>query len=187
MKPYFPGGGWICANGKQWMSSLFCFTCKCDFCFSLTFALLWLLLVFISTQEFSRFCLSDSLSHLTTGEWENDSVALSYCLGLNHNSLFLVPSMGLQGLRYREIWTEQAKTNSFLCLFSDCCYITPCLLHMFPVVLFITSGGCIKVIILTYCVTLVYDMVKFLVETNLVFVLSIAIIPVLWGPSLGSY
>jgi len=46
------------------------------------------------------------------------------------------------------------------CLFSELCYLTPCLLYMFPVVLFIISGGWIKVIIFLYCVTLSYDVIK---------------------------
>ena len=50
-----------------------------------------------------------------------------------------------------------------LCLFSELCYITPYLLCMFPVVLFIISGGWIKVIIFMYCVTVAYDMIKLLV------------------------
>lgn len=50
-----------------------------------------------------------------------------------------------------------------LCLLSELHYLTPHLLCMFSVVLFITSGGWIKVIIFPHCVTLGY-MMKLLVR-----------------------
>ena len=53
--------------------------------------------------------------------------------------------------------------SELLRLFSELCYVTPYLLYMFFLVLFITPGVWIKVIILMYCVTLAYDRIKLLV------------------------
>lgn len=47
-----------------------------------------------------------------------------------------------------------------LCLFSKTCYAAPHLLSMLLVALFIISRSWFKVIILLYCVTLVYDIIK---------------------------
>ena len=67
-----------------------------------------------------------------------------------------------------------ALISGLLCLFSKLSYIVHYLLYVFPVVLFILSGGWFKIIILLCGVTLAYDMIK-LLETNLVFVLSTAV------------
>ena len=64
------------ADGKRWMTSLFCFACMCSFCFPYE-------TVFISTHEFSHFYPSDSLPHPTGGEWVSGCVVLSCQLRLN--------------------------------------------------------------------------------------------------------
>ena len=64
--------------------------------------------------------------------------------------------------------------SSLLHLFSELCYVTPYLLYMFSVVLFIASGSWVKVIILLYFVTLDYDMTKWLVM-RLIWYLSSAL------------
>ena len=53
--------------------------------------------------------------------------------------------------------------SELLCLFSGLRYPTPHLLYMFPVVLFITSGGWVKVIGLLYFVALAYAMIELLI------------------------
>lgn len=66
-----------------------------------------------------------------------------------------------------------------LCLFSGLCYVRPYLLYVFPVVLFIIPGGWIKVIILLYCVTLAYDIIK-LVVVRLIWYLHSALLSSLY-------
>lgn len=73
------------------------------------------------------------------------------------------------------------------CLFSVVCFGTPLLLHIFPAVLFVPSGGWVQGIVVISCVTLARDDRTTSRETNRVFVRTTAVLSVLWEPSLGSY
>lgn len=66
-----------------------------------------------------------------------------------------------------------------LCLFSGLCYVRPYLLYVFPVVLFIIPGVWIKVILLLYCVTPAYDIIK-LVVVRLIWYLYSALLSSLY-------
>ncbi|KAK4807168.1 hypothetical protein QYF61_024288 [Mycteria americana] len=59
-------------------------------------------------------------------------------------------------------WASK-ETGPLKLTFYRLCYVTPYLHYMLPVVLFITSGSWVKFIVLLHCVTLAYDMIKWLV------------------------
>ena len=58
MEPCCHGNGWMPAEGKQWMNSLFCFACMPSFFFTYE-------TVFISAQKFSYFYRSGSVPQPT--------------------------------------------------------------------------------------------------------------------------
>ena len=56
--------------------------------------------------------------------------------------------------------------SGLLCLLSELSSIAHYLVCVFPVVLLITSGACNKVVILLYCLTQAYDVIKLLNEVT---------------------
>ena len=73
--------------------------------------------------------------------------------------------------------------SGLLCLISELCRIEHYLLYVSPAMLFIFSDGWFKIILLKYCVTLAYDMIKFLVMKLIWYLYSALPLP----PYLGNH